>query len=220
MSRTRAGLTLTIALLLGFESLRTFALPRSSHLVANLAAAAGLYGVARWAGATDPELGLTRWRQGLRLGLLAVAVVGAGIVLGAVLPVTRDLFERAPGPDGAAAALYAVVIAIPLGTVALEELAFRGSLLALVRREASGMTAALTSSLLFAAWHVIPSVWSSTSETEAAVSSPLPLVLVATFLAGLAFCWLRLRSGSLLAPFLAHVATNSFATLSVWLVGD
>ena len=100
MSQTRAGITLTIALLLGFESLRTFALPRSSHLVANLAAAAGLYGVARWAGASDPELGLTRWRHGLRLGLLAVAVVGAGIILGAVLPVTRDLFDRAPGPDG------------------------------------------------------------------------------------------------------------------------
>ena len=36
-----------------------------------------------------------------------------------------------------------------------------------------------------------------------------------TTAAGLAFVWLRLRSNSLVAPALAHVATNSLAYLAV-----
>jgi membrane protease YdiL (CAAX protease family) len=30
------------------------------------------------------------------------------------------------------------------------------------------------------------------------------------------FCWLRLRSGSLIAPILAHVATNGLALTVAW----
>jgi uncharacterized protein len=36
--------------------------------------------------------------------------------------------------------------------------------------------------------------------------------------AGVGFCWLRLRSGSLLAPALAHLATNVVALTLAWLV--
>ena len=82
------------------------------------------------------------------------------------------------------------------------------------------MTAALISSLLFAAWHVIPSVWSTPSDTEAAVLVGAParprrhLPRRARVLLAAA------QIGSLLAPFLAHVATNSIAALSAWLVAD
>jgi membrane protease YdiL (CAAX protease family) len=41
--------------------------------------------------------------------------------------------------------------------------------------------------------------------------------VVATFLAGLVFSWLRLRSGSLVAPVMAHVATNGVALVAAWL---
>jgi membrane protease YdiL (CAAX protease family) len=37
-----------------------------------------------------------------------------------------------------------------------------------------------------------------------------------TFLAGLAFCWLRLRSRSLIAPVMAHAATNGLALTVAW----
>jgi uncharacterized protein len=37
-----------------------------------------------------------------------------------------------------------------------------------------------------------------------------------TFVAGLAFAWLRLRCGSLVAPVLAHVATNGLALAVAW----
>jgi membrane protease YdiL (CAAX protease family) len=39
-----------------------------------------------------------------------------------------------------------------------------------------------------------------------------------TFAAGLAFGWLRLRSQSLLAPMLAHIATNSVAFVVAWVL--
>ena len=35
--------------------------------------------------------------------------------------------------------------------------------------------------------------------------------IAVTTVAGVLFAWLRLRSGSLVAPILAHIATNSFA---------
>jgi len=37
-----------------------------------------------------------------------------------------------------------------------------------------------------------------------------------TFVAGLVFCWLRLRSRSLIAPIMAHVATNGLALTVAW----
>ena len=41
--------------------------------------------------------------------------------------------------------------------------------------------------------------------------------VAATFLAGLVFSWLRLRAGSLVAPVIAHVATNGVALVTAWL---
>jgi membrane protease YdiL (CAAX protease family) len=37
-----------------------------------------------------------------------------------------------------------------------------------------------------------------------------------TFVAGLIFCWLRLRSRSLIAPVMAHFATNGLALAVAW----
>jgi membrane protease YdiL (CAAX protease family) len=37
-----------------------------------------------------------------------------------------------------------------------------------------------------------------------------------TFVAGLAFCWLRLRSKSLIAPVIAHAATDGLALAVAW----
>ena len=57
-----------------------------------------------------------------------------------------------------------------------------------------------------------------------ASASPVGRLLVVagavgvTFVAGLLFAWLRLRSGSLLAPVLAHVATNGLGLAVAWVV--
>ena len=41
--------------------------------------------------------------------------------------------------------------------------------------------------------------------------------VLVTFLAGVVFCLLRIRSGSLLAPALAHLATNDASLVVGWL---
>jgi membrane protease YdiL (CAAX protease family) len=224
VTRTRTAIALTIAVLLGYELLRAFALPDATHVAGNLVAAAVVYLLARWASATNQELGLARWGNGLMWGSIALVIISAVLVVAALLPVTRDVFEEASESGGVGSLLFETLVAIPLGTVVLEELAFRGSLLALVRRTRPAVVAVLASSVLFGLWHVITSVWdASPGGTEAALDASgwtftVPAIIASTTAAGVAFSWLRLRSGSLLAPFLAHVATNSVSTAIVWLL--
>ena len=57
---------------------------------------------------------------------------------------------------------------------------------------------------------------------EQLASTPAGLVLVignclSTAIAGAVFAYLRLRSGSLLAPALAHLATNDISYVVGWL---
>ncbi|MGO9502400.1 MAG: lysostaphin resistance A-like protein [Streptosporangiaceae bacterium] len=40
--------------------------------------------------------------------------------------------------------------------------------------------------------------------------------IAVTFIAGLVFCWLRLRSRSLIAPIMAHVPANGLALTVAW----
>jgi membrane protease YdiL (CAAX protease family) len=42
--------------------------------------------------------------------------------------------------------------------------------------------------------------------------------MVSTFLAGLVFAWLRMRSGSVVAPMIAHLSTNGVAFTVAWVV--
>ena len=42
--------------------------------------------------------------------------------------------------------------------------------------------------------------------------------VLATAHAGIVLCWLRIGSGSLLAPVLAHIATNSVTFVLAWVI--
>jgi membrane protease YdiL (CAAX protease family) len=60
---------------------------------------------------------------------------------------------------------------------------------------------------------------SAVAGASASVGGQVLVVLGAvavTFVAGLVFCWLRLRSRSLIAPVMAHVATNGLALTVAW----
>ncbi len=83
------------------------------------------------------------------------AVVG----LGAVVPATRGFFqdERATG-GGTRHVLFETLVRIPLGTALPEEVIFRGSLLGLFTQRHSPAVAASMSSILFGAWHVLPTL--------------------------------------------------------------
>ena len=117
--------------------------------------------------------------------------------------------------------LLKACVTIPIGTVLVEELIFRGVLLGLLRRIAPTLVAVVVASLLFGLWHVYPA-WRGDAENEALVSAgKLSTVLgtmVATTAIGLGFCWLRVASRSLVAPILAHCATNSVPFVVAWVL--
>ena len=71
-------------------------------------------------------------------------------------------------------------------------------------------------------WHVLPTLHTMPDNRAVAAASTGGQVLAVlgavavTFVAGLVFCWLRLRSRSLIAPVMAHVATNGLALTVAW----
>ena len=171
------------------------------------------------------DLGLARRDagRGLAWGGVAFALVTAFLIVAALIPAAHGFFDDDRADVGFGSMLFEVLIEVPLGTVLLEELAFRGSLLALLRRRLPVWPAVLVSSALFGLWHIGVAI-SSASGNAAVPDSGGGLVLTvlgtvaATTVAGIVFCWLRLRSGSLLAPMLAHTATNSVAFAVAWVL--
>jgi membrane protease YdiL (CAAX protease family) len=178
-------------------------------------------------GARDLGLAAADLGAGLRLGAVALAVVAVLLAVGAALPATRELFaDRRVQEHSVAALLYATLVRIPLGTALLEETLFRGVLLGLGLRRWPPRVAVAWSSGLFGLWHVLPS--GGLAGYNAAVADLLhgptgrlavtAAAVAATALAGVVFCWLRLRARSLLAPALLHAGTNSLAYAAAWAV--
>jgi membrane protease YdiL (CAAX protease family) len=105
-----------------------------------------------------------------------------------------------------------------------EELAFRGVLLGSALRLWSPLRASLITSALFGLWHIAPTLHTmsdnrAVSGLAASVGGQVLVVfgsIAVTSIAGLAFCWLRLRSRSLIAPIMAHIATNGLALTVAW----
>jgi CAAX protease family protein len=118
--------------------------------------------------------------------------------------------------------LWTVLVVIPLGTVVPEELAFRGLLLAQLGRRRGVLAATLLSSGLFGLWHVLPSLGGGAANAAiadvvggdaAGTALRVAVTVVSTSVAGVVLCWLRLRSGSLLAPILAHWTVNGLGVI-------
>ncbi len=135
------------------------------------------------------------------------------------VPAGRPLLTdaRLVGLDGDELA-YEVLVRIPLGTVVWEEVAFRGVLLAVLTRVLSVRAAVAVSAVVFGVWHVRPtlSALAANGLVDGAVLTGLAVLLgcAATAAAGVVLAWLRLRTGSLLAPALLHLATNSVGALA------
>jgi membrane protease YdiL (CAAX protease family) len=199
--------------------------PARAGLVVGPAVATALVALARRAGLSWDDLGMGRrsWRPGAIYGGVGVAVVAAvygGVVV--LLPAARAAFldhryHLAPGP-----ALLTALVVVPLGTVLVEEVAFRGVLLALVRHHRGTAWASGISSALFGLWHVLPSLRLDRANHAVGavfghgVLAQVLVVAVAvgfTAGAGLVFCELRRRSGSVLASAGLHWATNGLGVM-------
>jgi membrane protease YdiL (CAAX protease family) len=214
-------LTVTVGLLL--TSLVANRLVPPGHLAIGLASVLVLAAVARAAALTRAELGLTGWRAGLRWGAASAAVVLLGYAV--VLGLARDTLAGS-ADGGWPAVLVSALVIVPLGTVLPEELAFRGVVWALLCRRHSPRVATVGSSVLFGLWHVLPALGGGAANevaTGALGSGPAGTAarvvgtVLLTTVAGTVFCWLRVRSGSLLAPVLLHWALNGLGLLAVHL---
>lgn len=175
----------------------------------------GLLDQQSWA---DMGLGVGTYLTGLLWGLACVGAVLAFYFIGIALPFTRKFFqdERAGDQSGWELMRNALVV-VPFGTVLLEEVAFRGVLLAMVSARFGIVWGVAVSSLAFGLWHILPSL--VMHQSNAGVAEALGtgvraqvvsvvLSVVGTAIAGVVFCLLRIGSGSLLAPMGLHWATN------------
>lgn len=168
----------------------------------------------RSAGLTWQELGLgkSELAAGVRWGLLAAAIVGAVILLLVATSSGRSHFEDSGvADDSTAMRVLEPLVIIPIGTVLFEEVIFRGVLLGALLRTTTRRIAIIASAVIFGLWHLPPALGDASGHSFAGAIGIVVGTIAATTAAGVAFAWLRVRSGSLLAPALAHVASNSFA---------
>jgi uncharacterized protein len=225
--RTDAGFAIASCVVLASYNNLAGLLPwhRRRYALLNLCATGAALSAAAASGLTAPDVGLGRQelRPGLRLGSRLAAAAACGWMLIAAAPAARPVLrdERVAGLSGRSIA-YQVTVRIPLGTVLWEETAFRGVLQAALGRVMPGGAAIAVTSAVFGIWHVRPTAGalrvnglaSGPGRTLAGVGSGV----AATAAGGVLLSWLRLRSGSLAAPMLLHLATNCGGALTAWAV--
>lgn len=225
--RRDAGFAIASGVALGAYNNLADMLPwhRRRYTLLNLCATGAALSAAAASGLTATDIGLGRGelRPGLRLGSRLAAAVACGWVLIAALPATRPVLrdERVAGLSGRSIA-YQVMVRIPLGTVLWEETAFRGILQAALWRVMPGGAAIAATNCVFGIWHIRPTAGAlrvnglagGPAKTLAGVGSGV----AATAAGGVLLSWLRVRSGSLAAPILLHLATNCGGALTAWAI--
>jgi len=189
----------------------------------NLAAAGTAVGLARRGGVEWAAMGLAPRRalwSGLAWGAVASATAVAAVAALAASPPTRRWFaDDRVGRLDRSATVFELGVRIPLETALGEELMFRGALLGTGLRRRPPVAAAIVSSAAFGVWHVLPTLDGLERSSPASHGGDRPSAragavagaVAATTGAGLVLAWLRLRSGSIVAPTLAHAALNASA---------
>jgi membrane protease YdiL (CAAX protease family) len=189
--------------------------PEDAKVSLKLAIAIGFVAWARLSARLSwDELGLGRRhvRDGFRIGALALLAIGVVILVLVVVPGSRSYFDDSSvAADSTAQRVLQPLLFIPLGTVLFEELLFRGVLLAALQRVWSRPASLIVSSVCFGLWHLPPALRDASDNGAAAAVGVVVGTIAVTTVAGAGFAWLRLRSGSLIAPMMAHLATNSLA---------
>jgi membrane protease YdiL (CAAX protease family) len=197
----------------------------SAGVWVSVTAAIVLVAFARRSGLSWHQLGLSRsqLKSGGLWALGTIAAVSLIYLAGILLPVTRSAFLDSRYHLDPTQALSAAFIGIPLGTVLLEEVAFRSVLWGMLTRHINTRGALAVTSALFGLWHVLPSLHFATSnqgmhelvpEAGATATALVVLGTVAfTAVGGVVAGELRRRSGHVLASAGMHWATNGLGVL-------
>lgn len=224
MTSAPGGTAAWVVAVLGVRNVGEVVLPGGAYVPTNVAVGAVLLVVARRSGSSWEDLGLggRHIRRGLRVGAVAGSAAVVAMLLTAALPVTRGFFDDARVPADAPGweRLYQTLIRIPVGTVAFEELAFRGVLLAVLCRRLPLTAAVAVNSALFGLWHIVPTL-STAAANEIDGLARVGLVagsVLVTAVGGAVFCALRVRGRHVLAPAMLHVAFNDLGYLVSWWV--
>jgi uncharacterized protein len=198
-----------------------------AYVMTSLVTAALLLALARLAGLGWAEIGLGRdaVARGARWGLLLGGIVASCYLVAGMLPTTRSVFvDRRVEHVGPGTVGYQVLVRIPLGTVVLEEIAFRGVLYGLVWHLYGPVGATIVSCALFGLWHVLPALdVVKLNRVAAQVSRAhppwyVPAAVLASALAGVILCELRRHTGSLLPAITVHWTTNALGYLTAVLI--
>jgi membrane protease YdiL (CAAX protease family) len=200
-------------------------LPEWTYVPWNLAIAVVIVLLARHE-VSMVDMGFTRWRSGLAWGGVLLALTTGVLLLALAMPAFHQMYHDRRVESGVGTWIYQALIRIPLGTAVLEETAFRAVLPAVFVARHGLWRGCLIASTWFGLWHVLPALHLSNlnptltgllgSGTAGQVAGVV-LGVVGTTFAGLWWCWVRYRSGSVLATMIAHVATNSVAyTIAFW----
>lgn len=218
--RTVATIAGVLVTLVATNVLVSTVVPSWAYIPAILAAAALAILVARKGGATLDDLGLAvhRARRSLLVGLGIGGVIAGLVLIGLMVPGVRDVFADERFADlGYGALAYQALVRIPLGTAVGEELLFRSVGLGIGLRRWSLVGAVAGSSALFGLWHILPALDSHASNAVA-TGVPVPLLVLATVgvtaLAGVGFSWLRIWTGHVAAPLVAHATLNASALVA------
>jgi len=224
----RVAVAGAVAVLAAATALANRVLPGWAYPVCGAVTAGVLIGLARLAGAGYADLGLSRrdWRRAARTGGLGCLVVAAGFAVALAVPGLRALFDDGRvGRPAPADLAWLALVRIPLGTVLVEEVAFRGALPALLGGgQQWRWRPVLGASALFGLWHLLPSLALRRNAAVDAAAGPLPLpvvsllAMVGAAAAGVALCRLRHTGRGVLAPALVHLALNSGGLVLSWLV--
>jgi CAAX protease family protein len=216
---------LTVGVLVLFTIARGYGLLGPNVVAVSLLMAA-LVLIAWSSGATFDDLGLGRadMGAGARYGAGAFGVVLLVLLAAAAIPATNGFLHDSRAQIDGGRLLYELGVSIVLLTAIPEEFAFRGVLLGSALRLWGPWRASLITSALFGLWHIAPTLHTMSDNRvfrgeAGSVAGQVLLVfgsIAVTFVAGLVFCWLRLRSRSLIAPIMAHVATNGLALTVAW----
>lgn len=203
------GLVVALA---GVNLVNNLWLHADAYVPVNLGFAAVVLYLARRAGLSWDDLGLSRerLRRGSAIGLIAIGVITTVLAAITFVPAVAEQFRSAGTPDAETVA-WSVLVRIPFGTALPEEVLFRSVLLGILLNRLRPSRAAVASAGLFGLWHVLP-----TLDGASAFSGGLAVVavaVVATTVAGAGLAWLRVHADSLIAPVAAHAAINAVALL-------
>lgn len=205
-------------------------IPMRYHLIANLSASVFAVFCAVRVGLNFEQLGLSLklfW-PGILVAFVASIMLIVSIYLLSKISFTHKYFVSSHSALRASPSrlAYETAVRIPLSTALAEEILFRGVLFGVLMYYSGTHVAIIVSSLVFGLWHIFPAL-NFTNESyylelrQGPFLSKLLHIIVnvlATALAGLVFAWLRLLSGSIIAPWLLHWTINSTTVLSALFV--